>query len=165
MRKPTSRKFKTKLSYSVAMACFLVPILMLFLSLPASVGGGTLETTRAEFRAMQTDLRACMEPGLNAQSLRMDFSNKYKVSPGTLDQLASANVNSAPIWHIICSIELETLPGALIWRIRADKDGWNYECGRQDVDEYCYRYSDVCNHWWWTKGCLESKTGPYCFKH
>ncbi len=113
------------------------------------------------FRTMQADLQACMQPGPLGEAARIAFSEKYNVPLSEVERLVGDN--SSPFWHIACEIELATIPGVIIWRIRADQDHWNYTCGQQDVGEYCYRYSDVCNHLIWAKGCLESKEGPQCF--
>ncbi len=122
---------------------------------------GNEDENDAAFRTMQADLQACMQPGPLGEAARIAFSEKYNVPLSEVEKLVGDN--SAPIWHILCEIELAT-PGVIVWRIRADLDGWNYTCGQQDVGEYCYRYSDVCNHWIWAKGCLESKTGHDCFE-
>jgi hypothetical protein len=117
-----------------------------------------------DFHTMQTDLKACAQPGSLGETARIDFSRKYNLPLSKLDPFGVPNMSPGDWGKAACIFELEWLPGAIVWRIRADMDGWKYrDCG--SVDDYCYRHAYACNHWQWYQGCLESKLGSFCFNH
>jgi hypothetical protein len=119
-----------------------------------------------DIHTMQADLQACMQPGTPGEDARLAYSEKYKVPLSEL-QPPGANEWDFHYWGMIaCHWEMETLPGAILWRIRANLDGWTFTdaCGG-DLDWYCRQQAQHCNHWQWHQGELESTIGGSCFRH
>jgi hypothetical protein len=50
----------------------------------------------------------------------------------------------------ICTMEMITGVGAIVWAVRAKMDGW--KCAAPHW--YCVIYSKYCPHYSWQKGCL-----------
>lgn len=116
------------------------------------------------FRTLQNDVQACMEPGTAGASARIAFSEKYNVPLDELEILGDPNAsNRCEGW---CYVEEATVVGHFIWWASGRADGWIFSddprvypwegCGY--AIDYCLKYSEFCDHWHWTKGCLK----PLC---
>ncbi len=60
---------------------------------------------------------------------------------------------------IFCEVELQTLPGTIIWEYRRVHD----HCPKkeQNVRSYCFQYSRHCDHYRWDPDCRsETNTCP-----
>jgi hypothetical protein len=164
MTQSENGNFRKNLFNSVSVPCLLLLVLMLFVVHPGTAEGSG-DPYDPAFLSMQSDLRACIQPGPAAVPARIAFAKKYKASMGRLEQLAAAGANSTPWCHLVCETEIEFVIGAVVWRIRADQDRWNFTCGREDIEEYCARQCTLFNHWNWHKGEMPAKDNRDCYDH
>lgn len=164
MTRSGNRCFQKSMSCTVIIPCLFLLVSMLSVVHPGEAEGSG-DPHDPAFLSMQSELRACIQPGPAAVPARIAFAKKYKTSVGRLEQLASTGANSTPWCHLVCEAEIEFVIGAFVWRIRADMDRWNYTCGREDIEEYCARQCTMFNHWDWHKGEMPARDSWNCYYH
>jgi len=161
MRKNGGARFQKKLFVNVVIPGLLLLALMVFFPTFASAAGDS--GGDGQLQAMQTDLMACMQPGIAGQASRVAFSKKYNVPLSKVNE----NVPNHPPatnggWSydtakFVCTLEYLTVVGTAVWLTRDKMDG--YKCGGTP---YCEMYSMYCDHYNWQQGCLK-KFSPNCF--
>lgn len=83
------------------------------------------------------------------QSAPAGDANARKVRQATSD-----GFDDWDLMTILCSVEIDTGIGWIIWKNRAKADA----CDLKDdysVMEYCRRYSVECDHYSWDSGCMK----------
>jgi hypothetical protein len=79
----------------------------------------------------------------------------------------SGGAENSTDWAVVCTAELLTLVGAIIWEARRKQD----HCARVTksdwgAGDYCVTFSNECNHYQWDSNCLLDKRGEYyCDDH
>lgn len=150
-------------------------LLLLLLSLSSLAGAQDDPDGDAKLKAMRTDIEALILPGSSGNTASIAFAKKYNVSQDKLEQLAAPNRTTKytgeqykELWlNFLCNAEVYTVIGAIVWRVRADMDGWDVSSQVPPcyLETYCLEYSLHCNHWKWQQGCLASKCPHCCVRH
>ena len=147
--------------------CLAAAVLMLN-SAPALAGDPAGD---ARLKKFWTDVDRLYKEGPNSPYVET-FKTKYKLNDAQaaklfrkqsqLENVASSNGAYSAKAGVLCSFEIGTGIGAIIWEARRVQeincyqpwdDPYHY-LRRMSCYQYCMQYSTKCPHYRWCKGCL-----------
>jgi len=150
MKEQVARRSKKNLFLRVLIAWML---LMIVAVSPQAIRA---DSGDSQLRAMESDIKACMQSGVAGQAARIAFSQKYNVPLSKVNEIVSGHSqsNDATMAEVLCLLEKITLIGLQVWSDRAKQDVWFFSGGCKSGADYCTTYSLHCSHYNWDKDCL-----------
>lgn len=64
----------------------------------------------------------------------------------------------------LCTLEIMTGVGAIVWEVRRKMDGFTKCPQYANVTQYCILASEACGHYTWSKGCAKQKLPAFWHK-
>lgn len=128
-----------------------VAVLVLFVAIGMALGpvawAGDTDPSGAKLRGVVDQyLQSASDGDADADTLRKGLGSSNQWNPDLIG--------------LLCTVEIGSGIGRLIWDSRLKKDQCKETLLVGGTYKYCVNYTEHCNHYVWDAGCLKSKGCP-----